>query len=1136
MGTAECNISYWNAHTLTSPKWDYLLHSYGTQNNILSIVESRTTPHTLSQITQTHNLITNTQNTILTAYSKHFICTDVLLDSPYALIISFSYCNYSFIHTAVHLANEPQARPPQLDAIDKIVASSDLPFVVGGDFNDTPTDLDTSSPRFHHTYNYMATYLKWGIDTWRSTHPGTFIPSHYNSHAQTTSANYTYNRLDRIYLKGLPFYNTHITRTPHLSDHALVSVTITITPPPPSKLWYPRPKRVLHVQLDGSHTFSKYLPKPSPLTFLFHLKSTIKHLTNTSHKNTSQKQHTTTQLEMLISGFNNTFPHYSLPSPPTISSINKTINTALLEHNITTNTISPSVRESIKLIDNITNTHRTLSSLHTPLGTLHTDRLALHLIDETHTIFNTQQTQTYNPNITSYTPFTIRDPTPYDLLNISPEIVDLAICKAARKQTRGPDGIVASDYIGHTQHIINIIKKYATTPPPTHWFDTLLIYIPKPGGDKPPTFSQLRPISLENTIIRIISNIINIVITPLVPHFGGEHQYGFTPGRSAHIPIHYANTLVRQGYGAIFLDFSRAFTNTPTTPLTHILKNINLPPSLTTWISYLFRPHRAHLLIGGRVFKTPCQIGAGLRQGNTLSPPLFSLYLSYFIGEIRKRFPDVICLFFADDGALLIPPHLITPTFINTLITSIISLSHTIHIPLNINKTQTINLQMQTTFANVDTFRYLGIQIPFSNLINNPLSLKLNKVKNLVHTIHKFNPSPIHNAYIFNTYILSKLTYTLSHTHISKEHASEIEWLIRHMVGTTSSHKFYCGRPIHSLFYPIGVGGLGLRNPLLHSTCCKLVWWRAREGKVHTPPHLLALSPLPHFPDDPTQDQLACSRDIHGTIHSHILYKVLLPTPSLSPTANLWHSHYYPFFCLLPPHTLVILWQFFFEITKTPEHLFKHFPITPISPCPLCKGFSLWGPTHALKCPKFCHTGSLLSHTQTQPHSLMDVFRLTLTHQIPLTTLLKWCRAITNVRQYPPRHKKTNKGSPTHKQHTPTRTKQTSAPPPKPPTKPSLPPPLPPPLQLYHEERHHNPAATAVILRPSRSMLDILKERFSPANRYRRNEIELKGWPPPPPPTRNKIRARSPPFLTPPRTPPPPKPQSITTKPQTLIT
>lgn len=240
-----------------------------------------------------------------------------------------------------------------------------------------------------------------------------------------------------------------------------------------------------------------------------------------------------------------------------------------------------------------------------------------------------------------------------------------------KNKAPGPDGFTVEfftyswDLVG--SDVINAVKAFfINSELPRQVNSTVISLIPKvPGADK---LSDFRPISLCNTIYKVISKIIASRLQVLTPLAVQRNQVGFVKGRNLCENVLLASELVsdfnKEGIvsrGCLQIDITKAYDNVDWRFLLNILDAFELPAMLKNWIELcISSPHYSVALNGELVGFF--QGKKGLRQGDPISSSLFVIVMDIlykqldqaalshlFVPHPKALDPLVTHLSFADD-------------------------------------------------------------------------------------------------------------------------------------------------------------------------------------------------------------------------------------------------------------------------------------------------------------------------------------------------------------------------------------------------------------------------------------------------------------------------------------------------------
>ena len=217
---------------------------------------------------------------------------------------------------------------------------------------------------------------------------------------------------------------------------------------------------------------------------------------------------------------------------------------------------------------------------------------------------------------------------------------------------------------GTSFQIANFLMKHlqiwwSNNPPtiPECWRNSWLFFLPKPGKTNTSP-DHLRPISLMEplgkTIMGLIASKLNRFFLPRLSKFP---SFGFLPLRAATDAIHRVATHCRavrlmvhhnrrgvqqqmahhprhviSGGISMFLDLTRAFDCVDRHILFQHMYDIGTPDDLLCICSTWHEQNHYNLVFKGQTYAIP--IGKGVRQGCTVAPQLWLMYMDKFLQEL----------------------------------------------------------------------------------------------------------------------------------------------------------------------------------------------------------------------------------------------------------------------------------------------------------------------------------------------------------------------------------------------------------------------------------------------------------------------------------------------------------------------
>ena len=188
---------------------------------------------------------------------------------------------------------------------------------------------------------------------------------------------------------------------------------------------------------------------------------------------------------------------------------------------------------------------------------------------------------------------------------------------------------------------------------PPNWVVGLMNSVPKVAGV--PQVEHLRPIALQNVILKWFSNILFITSEPCIDYLVPLSQKGSIRGRK--IFEHIWDTVrgwfhVEHG---VFLsvDFSKGYDTIHFNFCVAVFQVMGIPQFLIQVILSLLRGPRKYIVNGQIMHELMHVPQSGIRQGDPLSPYLFVLMVTPLLYDLQQHCPSAMPRMYVDDLALI---------------------------------------------------------------------------------------------------------------------------------------------------------------------------------------------------------------------------------------------------------------------------------------------------------------------------------------------------------------------------------------------------------------------------------------------------------------------------------------------------
>ncbi|XP_075636557.1 uncharacterized protein LOC142608762 [Castanea sativa] len=219
--------------------------------------------------------------------------------------------------------------------------------------------------------------------------------------------------------------------------------------------------------------------------------------------------------------------------------------------------------------------------------------------------------------------------------------------------------------------VIEVRKVFIERKVPNYLNKTLLVLIPKIQG--PESFGNYKPISLCNSIYKIISKVIVSRLRPHLENIVSPLQAAFIPGRRETDNVIIVQELIHsigrakggKGYMATKIDLEKAYDRIEWYFIREMLFKFNFPEKRIDLIMSCVSSVYTSLLCNGGCLDSFC-LSRGIRQEDPLSPYLFILCMEFLghsteekcaakvwnLVKASRNGPSFSHLFFVDDLVL----------------------------------------------------------------------------------------------------------------------------------------------------------------------------------------------------------------------------------------------------------------------------------------------------------------------------------------------------------------------------------------------------------------------------------------------------------------------------------------------------
>lgn len=392
---------------------------------------------------------------------------------------------------------------------------------------------------------------------------------------------------------------------------------------------------------------------------------------------------------------------------------------------------------------------------------------------------------------------------------------DAALKRLGENKAAGIDNIPAeiikaADSSIHDKLYDLVCQIYETGTLPADFTKCAVIPLPKKPGTR--KCEQHRTLSLVSHASKILTNILLRRLTTVVEESITDDQFGFRSGRGTREAILSVKIIAEKRLAhaldtyLAFIDLEKAFDKVDWNILFEILKAAGVKYKDRRIIWCLYKEEKAVIRCGSH--NEEAAIQQGVRQGCSLSPILFNLYIQKAMDEVRAALIDthgvrvhgekIDMIRFADDIALIAESKEDLEELLGTIQRI---LNRNYNMKINKTKTKTMVVSRRNTkvsitlenvkISNVDSFTYLGSRMTAGNKDTSDIKSRIHLAKTAFNKRSKLftsrNISLKAKKRVLKVYVWSVLLYASETWSISEAEKKKLEafecWCYRRMLG-----------------------------------------------------------------------------------------------------------------------------------------------------------------------------------------------------------------------------------------------------------------------------------------------------------------------------------------------------------------
>ena len=352
------------------------------------------------------------------------------------------------------------------------------------------------------------------------------------------------------------------------------------------------------------------------------------------------------------------------------------------------------------------------------------------------------------------------------ILNTSDAAILTSLQKTPKHSAPGPDGIpyalirnASEVFIPVIQNII--IQMASGSLPSEKYTDGFINFIPK--KDMTPTPNNLRPLTIPNSLHRLVGKIISDQLQPLLEENIHPAQSAFITGRSIINNICAVDNVLKkkkEGW-LLFVNFSKAYDSIDQSALISILKKLRFPSNITTFIRSSLQPYK----VFSEYLDVSIDVKRGVPQGWSLSCVLFNIVIDPLLRTLAWTLPELFQSAFTDDLSF----HHFNYNLLPVIQKFIQQYGNAIGLAVNERKCAVIDLQPDPpqnislwSSPSVTEYRYLGILLGTNVPIEKVFKQALEKLRDRVRLFSTIRVNLTSKILISKIYLYPLMSFLLN--------------------------------------------------------------------------------------------------------------------------------------------------------------------------------------------------------------------------------------------------------------------------------------------------------------------------------------------------------------------------------------